>query len=122
MTKICSLGDFDGPTFGDVTAVALLNHNVHYCSCDKLQDENQPFNKYLYNYPEVSFIQDIPATRDTIRTISANELFLPIRDSAVKKIASIWREKGFAEAVRFAAGASPQEITTGLYWIATRYL
>lgn len=121
MMKILSLHDFDGPAFGDIAAVGLLNNIVHYCSYDKLQDENQPFRKYLRNYPEVSLIQDIPATRDSMRTVSASELFLPVHDSAIKKIASIWREKGFSEAIRFAAAADPQEITTVVHWIATRY-
>lgn len=116
-----SLHDFDGPVFGDVAAIGLLSNIMHYCSYDKLQDENQSFYKYLRNYPEVSLIQDIPATRDSIRTVSANELFLPVHDSAFKKIVSIWREKGLSEAITFAAATDPQEITTAVYWIATKY-
>ncbi|XP_011144902.2 aladin [Harpegnathos saltator] len=120
MLKMLSLHDFDGPAFDDAAAVGLLNDVMHYCDHDKLQDESQPFYKYLRNYPEVPLIQDIPATRDSIRTVSANELFLPIHDSAFKKIVSIWREKGLSEAICFAAAADPHEITTVVHWIATR--
>lgn len=121
MMKMLSLHDFDSPVFDDVAAVGLLSHTVRYCNYDKLQDENQPFYKYLRNYPEVSLMQDISATRDSTRTVSANELFLPVHDSVFKKIASIWREKGLSESICFAAAADPQEITTVIHWIATKY-
>ncbi|XP_014478045.1 PREDICTED: aladin [Dinoponera quadriceps] len=122
MTKIVSLHDFEGPIFDDVATVGLLGNTMHYCSYNKLQDEKQPFYKYLRNYPEVFLIQDIPATRDSMRTVSANELFLPVHDSAFKKLASIWREKGLSEAIRFAAAANPREITSGIHWIATKLM
>jgi len=121
MLKILSLHDFEVPVFGDVAAVGLIGGTVHYCAYDALQDEMQPFAKYLRGYPEVSVTQEILATRETARTISAGELFLPVHDSVFKKIANVWRERGLSEAIRFAAAADPEQITNVAHWIATRY-
>lgn len=122
MLKVLSLQDFDCPAFsGDTAAVGLIESAVHYCTNDNLQDEIQPFARYLREYPEVSITQDILATRDSSRTVSAGELFLPVHDSIFKKIANIWREKGWSEAIRFTAAANPQQVTSVVYWVATRY-
>ncbi|XP_012058212.1 PREDICTED: aladin-like [Atta cephalotes] len=120
MLKILSLHDFESPAFGDVAAVGLIEGVVHYCTYDALQDEMQPFAKYLRDYPEVSITQEILATRETARTINADELFLPVHDSIFKKIANVWRERGLSEAIRFAAAADPEQITNVVHWIATR--
>lgn len=121
MLKILSLHDFEGPAFSDTAAVGLIEGVVHYCAYDALQDELQSFAKYLRGYPEVSVTQEILATRETARAISAGELFLPVHDSLFKKIANVWRERGFSEAIRFAAAADPEQITNPVHWIATRY-
>jgi len=121
MLKILSLHDFESPAFGDVAAVGLIEGVVHYCTYDALQDEMQPFAKYLRDYPEISITQEILATRETARTINADELFLPVHDSVFKKIANVWRERGLSEAIRFAAAADPEQITNVVHWIATRY-
>lgn len=121
MLKILSLHDFECPAFGEEAAVGLLGNTVYYCEYDKLQDENQPFAKYLRDYPEVFLTQDIPTTRESVRAISAGELFLPVHDSIFKKIASVWREKGLADAIQFAATANPEQITYTVHWIATKY-
>jgi len=120
MLKILSLHDFECPVFDNTAAVALIDGTVHYCTYDKLQDEIQPFSKYLREYPEVSITQEMLTTRDSARTISAGELFLPIRDSIFKKIANTWREKGLFEAIRFTAAANPEQVTSIMHWIATR--
>lgn len=115
------LHEFECNVFEDVAAVALIEGTVHYCTFDELQDELQLFAKYLRGYPEVFITQDILATRDSARTVSAGELFLPVHDSIFKKVVSIWREKGVSEAIRFAAAANPEEITSVGHLIATRY-
>lgn len=120
MLKILSLHDFECPVFDDTTAVGLINGTVHYCTYDKLEDEIQPFSKYLRRYPEVVVTQEILATRDSARAISADELFLPIHDSIFKKIANTWREKGLTEAIRFTAAAKPEQVTSVVHWVATR--
>lgn len=120
MLKILSLHDFEGPAFGDEAAVGLIEGVVHYCPYDVLQDEMQPFAKYLRGYPEISVTQEILATRETARAISAGELFLPVHDRIFKKIANIWRERGLSEAIRFAAAADPEQITNVVHWIATK--
>lgn len=114
------LHEFECNIFEDVAAVALIEGTVHYCTFDELQDELQLFAKYLRGYPEVFITQDILATRDSARTVSAGELFLPVHDSIFKKVVSIWREKGVSEAIRFAAAANPEEITSVGHLIATR--
>ncbi|KAL6264037.1 hypothetical protein P5V15_004118 [Pogonomyrmex californicus] len=120
MLKILSLHDFEGPAFGDTAAVGLIEGIVRYCAYDLLQDEIQPFAKYLRGYPEVSVTQEILATRESARAISAGELFLPVHDSVFKKVANIWRERGLSEAIRFAAAADPNQITNVIHWVATR--
>lgn len=120
MLKILSLHDFECPVLDDTAAVGLINGIVHYCTYDKMHDEMQPFSKYLRGYPEISITQEILATRDSARTVSAGELFLPIHDSTFKKLANVWREKGFSEAIRFAAAANPEQITNVVHWMATR--
>lgn len=120
MLKILSLHDFECPAVGNSAAVGLINEIVHYCDYNKLQDEIQPFAKYLRGYPEVLITPEILATRDSARTVSAGELFLPIHDSIFKKIANVWRERGLSEAIRFTARANPEQITNVIYWIATR--
>ncbi|XP_003707492.2 aladin [Megachile rotundata] len=120
MLKILSLQDFDAPSFDEPAAVGFIGNTLHYCNYEKLQDELQPFAKYIREYPEVSIAPDILATRETARTVCADDLFLPVHDSIFKKLASIWREKGLIEAIYVAASAEPQEVTTVIHWIATR--
>ncbi|CAK9801032.1 AAAS [Anthophora quadrimaculata] len=120
MLKILSLRDFDAPSFDESATVAFIENNLHYCDYQNLQDELQPFSRYLRKYPEVSIASDILATRETSRTVCADDLFLPVHDSIFKRLASIWREKGVAEVICLTASAEPEEVTTALHWIATR--
>ncbi|XP_077276161.1 aladin [Temnothorax americanus] len=120
MLRILSLHEFEGPAFGEAASIGLIEGVIHYCAYDALQDEMQPFAKYLRDYPEVSVTQEILATRETARTISAGELFLPVRDGVFKKIVNVWRERGLSEAIRFAAATDPEQITNVVRWIATR--
>ena len=119
--KILSLQDFDSPTFDELAAVGFIGNALQYCEYERLQDELQPFSKYLREYPEVSIAPDILATRETARTVCADDLFLPVYDSIFKRIASVWREKGLAEAICLAAAADPEEVTAAVHWIATRF-
>ena len=118
--KILSLQDFDSPSFDELAAVGFIGNTLQYCEYERLQDELQPFSKYLREYPEVSIAPDILATRETARTVCADDLFLPVYDSIFKRIASVWREKGLAEAICLAAATDPEEVTTAVHWIATR--
>ncbi|KZC12167.1 PREDICTED: aladin-like [Dufourea novaeangliae] len=120
MLKILSLHDFDCPSFDEPATVGLIGKAVHYCEYENLHDELQPFSKFVRDYPEVSIAPDILATRETARTICAGDLFLPVHDSIFKRIASVWREKGLAEAICLAASTDPQEVTKVVHWIATR--
>ncbi|XP_076293843.1 aladin isoform X2 [Lasioglossum baleicum] len=120
MLKILSLHDFDSPSFDDPAVVGLIGRTVHYCRYENLQDELQPFSRFVREYPEASIAPDSLTTRETARTICADDLFLPVHDSIFKKIASIWREKGMAEAICLAASANPEEVTKVVHWIATR--
>lgn len=116
-----SLHDFDSPSFDESTAVGFICNIVHYCDYEDMQDELQPFAKYLRQYPEVSIAPDTLATRETARTICSGDMFLPVHDSIFKKIVSVWREKGLAEAICLAASTDPEEVTTAIHWIATRF-
>ncbi|XP_076762070.1 aladin [Xylocopa sonorina] len=120
MMKILSLQEFDSPSLDETATVAFIRDSLHYCNYENLTDELQPFSKYLREYPEVSIAPDILATRETARTVHAGDLFLPVHDSIFKRIASICREKGLAEAICLAASSEPYEITPALHWIATR--
>ncbi|XP_076249406.1 uncharacterized protein LOC143188824 [Calliopsis andreniformis] len=118
--KILSLQDFDSPSFDDAAAVGFIGDTLHYCKMENLFDELQPFDKYLQDYPSVSLAPDILATRDTTRTICTDDLFMPVHDSIFKKLASVWRERGLADAICLAASSDPEEITIVVHWIATR--
>lgn len=121
MMEILSLHKFDSPADDESITVALIEDVLRYCNYENLTDELQPFSKYLREYPEVSIAPDILTTRETARTVCAGDLFLPVHDSIFKKLASIFREKGFVEAICLAESAEPQEVTPVLHWIATRY-
>ncbi|XP_017763140.1 PREDICTED: aladin-like [Eufriesea mexicana] len=120
MMEILSLHKFDSPADDESITVALIEDILRHCNYENLTDELQPFSKYLREYPEVSITPDILATRETACTVSAGDLFLPVHDSIFKKVASIFREKGFVEAICLAESAEPQEITPVLHWVATR--
>lgn len=113
--------EFEIPPAGDSITVGLLGGTMHHCSKNEWRDQNQPFYKYVCNYPDIYLTHDIPVTRDSMPLVNADELFLPVCDNVFKKFASIWREKGMSEAIRFAADADPEQITHVAHWIATRY-
>ncbi|XP_033332839.1 aladin [Megalopta genalis] len=120
MLKILSLHDFDCPSFDEPATVGFIGRTVHYCRYENLRDELQPFFKYVRDYPEASIAPDILTTREAAGTTCANDTFLPVHNSIFEKIASVWREKGLAEAICLAASTDPEEITRVVHWIATR--
>lgn len=122
MLKLVSLHDFEAPAVNDNATVSLIDNVPGYCTKNHLHEETQPFVLYIRHYPEVNITSDMLATRESARTIGAGDLFLPVEDSALKKIASVWREKGLVEAIRAAAGEDPRRITTMVHWIATRLI
>ncbi|XP_034952368.1 aladin [Chelonus insularis] len=121
MLKLTSLSDFE-ISIHDVNEVTagLIDNRPIYCDKKHLHEETQPFALYIRHYPEVNITPEMLATRESSRTICAGDLFLPVEDSALKKIASVWREKGIAEAIRCAAAEDPRKITKIVHWIATR--
>ncbi|XP_043268642.1 aladin [Venturia canescens] len=120
MLKITSLGDFDSPPLNDEATVGLIASKPLFCDKNRLHEETQPFAMYTRDYPDVNITTEMLATRESSRTIGASDLFLPVEDSAFKKIASIWRDKGFLEACRAAAVEDPQQISKIVHWLATR--
>ena len=120
MLKILSLRDFDSPLFDNLVTVSYMHNGPEFCTKDETQQETQPFAMYLREFPPVNITLEMLATRETARAIGARDLFLPVQDSAFKKIVSIWREKGLLEAIRLAATEDPKEITYPLHWLATR--
>lgn len=120
MLKITSLEDFEAPRFDDQATVGLIAGVAAYCDKSRLHEETQPFAMYMRDYPDVTVTYDMLATRESSRTMGASDLFLPVEDSVFKKIASIWREKGFVDACRAAAGEDPRQVTKILHWVATR--
>ncbi|XP_066581677.1 aladin-like [Prorops nasuta] len=120
MLKIPDLRDFPAPVFDNVASVGVINSEVQYCRYKDLKDELQEFFKYVYKYPEINITSDMLSRNESVRTIGAGDLFLPIQDSAYKRIISAWREKGFIEAVSVAAAENPENITKTIHWVATR--
>ncbi|OXU27677.1 hypothetical protein TSAR_003748 [Trichomalopsis sarcophagae] len=120
MLKVLSLRDFDPPSFSDLATASFAHNGLVYCSKQELQQEAQSCCIYLRDFPAVNITQEMLATRETHRTIGARDLFLPVQDSAFKKVVSIWREKGLLEAIRTAAAEDPAEITHPVHWITTR--
>ncbi|XP_014203352.1 aladin [Copidosoma floridanum] len=121
MLRILSLNDFEAPLFDDLITASYTDNGPVYCTKNELQRELQSFDVHLREFPVVNITPEMLATRETARTIGARDLFLPVQDSAFKKIANIWREKGWLEAIRTAAAEDPREITFPLYWFATRF-
>ena len=120
MMQVSSLGDFGNPLFDNRTTASLLGDTLVYCNRDNLHEETQPFAVYLRDFPVVYITHDMLTTRESARTFGASDLFLPVEDSIFKKIASIWREKGFVDAIRTAASEDPETITPAVHWIATK--
>lgn len=121
MFKILSLSDFQEPLFDDViTAIYTNKDGPIYSTKNELQQKLRSFNTHLHDFPIVNITPEMLATRETSRAVGARDLFLPVQDSAFKKIANIWREKGLIEAARTAAGENPNEITYPLHWLSSR--
>lgn len=120
MLKITSLGDFECPPLDDQATVGLVASKPMFCDKNHLHEEVQPFAMYTRDYPDVNITTEMLATRESARTIGASDLFLPVEDSALKKIASIWRDRGFLEACRAAAVEDPRQISRIVHWFATR--
>lgn len=120
MLKVSSLEDFEYPLFDNRTTASLIENKLIYCSRENLHEETQPFAVYLRDFPVISITHDMLATRESVRTIGAGDLFLPVQDSVFKKIVSVWREKGIIEAIRATSAENPERITPGIFWIASQ--
>lgn len=123
MLKVLSLRDFDPPSFNDQATASFLNNGPVYCTKEEIQhQETQPYFTLLRDFPAINITLEMLATRETACRVGARDLFLPVQDSAYKKVANIWREKGILEAIRTAAAEDPREITYPIHWLTTRYL
>lgn len=120
MYRVLSLEDFENPCFNNLSTASYYNGKPIHCSKDELNQECQPFALYLKSLPAVVITPEILVTRDVACTIAARDLFLPVQDSALKKLVNIWREKGLLEAVKAAVEEDPQQITPILHWTAVR--
>ncbi|XP_012281625.1 aladin [Orussus abietinus] len=120
MAKMGSLCDFVGPPLTGEVTTGLIDDAPRYCDRSDLFDEVQPFAIYLRDYPQVTVTSDMLATRDSARTVGGRDLFLPVEDSAFKRILSVWRERGFVDAIRAASNEDPQRITRVLHWTVTK--
>ncbi|XP_015118854.1 aladin [Diachasma alloeum] len=120
MLKVNSLHDFEPPPEDERATAGIIEGRVVFCERRNLQDETQPFFRYIRGCPEVNVTPETLATRESARAIAAADLFLTVEDSAFKKIASVWREKGVLGAIRTAAGEDPQRVSRVVHWVATR--
>lgn len=120
MFKIPSLSDFNPPSFDNLATTGYLHDGPAYSKREEQQQESQPLFMQLREFPFINITNEMLATRETARTIGSRDLFLPVQDSAFKKIANILREKGLLEAIRCAAFEDPREITYPLHWLATK--
>lgn len=120
MYKIPSLSDFNPPSFDDLATAGCLHDGPVHSQREELQQESQPLFMQMREFPFINITNEMLATRETACTIGARDLFLPVQDSAFKKIANILREKGLLEAIRSAALEDPREITYPLHWLATK--
>lgn len=120
MMKISSLEDFGNPLFDNRTTASLIDSKLVHCNRDNLHEETQPFAAYLRDFPVIFITHDMLATRESVRTIGAGDLFLHVQDSVFKKIVSVWREKGIIEAIRATSAENPESITPGIHWIASQ--
>ncbi|XP_058796068.1 aladin [Phymastichus coffea] len=120
MLKLLSLRDFESPPWNELATASFINNAALYSAPNDIEKESQPHFNHLRDFPAICITPDMLATRETHRTIGARDLFLPVQDSAFKKIVSIWREKGVLEAIRTAAGENPSEITLPVHWLAAR--
>lgn len=121
MMKILSLNEFLSPMFNQLPTAGVDAYVVRHSDHVEMHDEMHPFYEYLRNYPAVSITSDMLGARECIRTINNGYLFQPIQDSVFKRIISVWREKGFTEALRFAASADSEHVTKVIHWIAVKY-
>ncbi|XP_011311087.1 aladin [Fopius arisanus] len=120
MLKVPSLYDFP-PLSGDDRATGgFIGGELVFSERRNFLEETQPYFKFIRSCPEVNVTPEILATRESARTIGAADLFLSVEDSAFKKIASTWREKGVVEAVRIAAGEDPERVSRIVHWLAMR--
>lgn len=121
MMMILSLNKFQSPEFNKLASAGICGGVIRYTDHVEMHDEMHPFYEYLRNYPAVSITSDMLGARECIRTINNGYLFQPIQDSVFKRIISVWREKGFTEALRFAASADSEHVTKAIHWIAVKY-
>ncbi|KAJ8686499.1 hypothetical protein QAD02_022293 [Eretmocerus hayati] len=120
MLKILSLQDFEAPLFDELATASVTRDGTVFCTKDERVRESQSLSPHLREFPTVHIVPDMLAVRETSRTVGASDLFLPVQDSALKKVVNTWREKGVLEAIKTAAVEDPREITLPLHWLATR--
>lgn len=114
------MNEFSSPATGDKATVALINNCPIYCDKNNLHDETQQFTSYIRDFKDIAITIDMLATRETARIIGAGNLFLPVEDGALKKLVSIFRDKGLLETLRAASAEEPENVGRILHWIATK--
>lgn len=122
MLRVATLQDFETPIFDETATAGIIQGTILYCDKQNLNDESQQFSLYIRELPQVNVTQDMLATRESARAVGSANLFLPIQDSMFKKIVSIWRERGLAEAIRTLACERPENISYPLHWLAWRFV
>lgn len=117
-----SLGDFNPPVCDNQATVGLVGGIVRYAERENLSVCMQLYAAYLLDHPDANVSSDMLATREAGNGIGAKDMFLPVQERALKKIASVWRDKGFIEAVHATAEEDPSQVTRPLHWVARRSL
>ncbi|XP_046606269.1 aladin-like [Neodiprion virginianus] len=115
-----SLEDFKPPLLNDEATVGLVDGSLRYVDREHLNICMQSYAAYLLDHPNATVSSDMLAIREAGNGISAKDMFLPVQESALKKIASVWRDKGFIEAVHATAEEDPAQVTKILHWVTTR--
>ncbi|XP_012250773.2 aladin-like [Athalia rosae] len=118
--RIASLSEFTPPLCNDEATVGLVGGNLKYADREHLSVCMQLYAAYLLDHPDANVSFDMLATREAGNGIGAKDMFLPVQEKVLKKIASVWRDKGFIEAVHVTAEEDPAQVTRTLHWLATR--
>ncbi|KAI4491768.1 PREDICTED: aladin [Polistes canadensis] len=118
MIKILSLDDFPSPSHMQLATAGIKSDDVIYNSHLEMHHEMHPLYEHLRKYPVVTITSDMLGTCESIRAMNNGFLFQPVQDSIFKKLISMWREKGFTEALRYAASEDSDNVTNVIHWIA----
>lgn len=120
--QISSLADFIPPPTNNEATVGLVGGVLRYADREQLSVCMQLYAAYLLDHPDANVSFDMLATREAGNGITAKDMFLPVQERALKKIASVWRDKGFVQAVHATAEEDPAQVTRTLHWLASRWI